>query len=259
MSINQCTDQIVLALLPPARIASVTWLSRDPSGSIMATAARRVGVNHGLAEEVVAQQPDLIVSGTFTAPTLRAMLQRLHYPLIEVPEAASIADIRRITRQLAAAVGEQGRGEALISAMDTTLAELAAHPAPPLRLLAWNRDGPAGGPGTLYGDILRTAGARNLADAGAIAGNRPDMELLLTYNPSLIVQGNGAADGPSLGDNISRHRIVRRYWGDRIVSIPAAYHACGTPMIADAAVRLRGQIRAAAANGIKPSLPGMAP
>ena len=49
MSLNQCTDQIVLALLPKDRITSVTWLSRDPLTSRMAAQAREVGANFGAA------------------------------------------------------------------------------------------------------------------------------------------------------------------------------------------------------------------
>ena len=50
-SANQCIDQIILALLPPERIASVTWLSRDGAAGPVARAAQRVGVNHGLVEQ----------------------------------------------------------------------------------------------------------------------------------------------------------------------------------------------------------------
>lgn len=46
VSIGERTDQIVLALSPPGRVTSVTWLSRDPRTSRTAGAARRVGVNH---------------------------------------------------------------------------------------------------------------------------------------------------------------------------------------------------------------------
>ncbi|MFD1959457.1 hypothetical protein ACFSHP_11000 [Novosphingobium panipatense] len=110
MSMNQCADQLVLALLPPERIASVTWLSRDPDGSLMHREAQKVAINHGLSEEVVQQQPDLVVAGAFTTPATRMLLRRLGYPMIEVAHADSFDEIRTITRQVAAAVGEEARG-----------------------------------------------------------------------------------------------------------------------------------------------------
>ena len=246
MSINLCTDQLLLALLPPSRITSVTWLSREPGGSVMARAAARVPVNHGLAEEVLAQKPDLVLAGSFATPGVRSVLKRLGYALVEVDEATSIDGIRRITRQVAGAVGERARGEAMIADMDAKLADLARDPGPPIPVVAWDRDGFSAGPGTLYDAVLTRAGARNLARSGLVAGRRkPDVEILLQANPALILQGSGSEPGASLGDDVTRHRLVRRYWGNRLLRFPQAYYVCGTPRIADGATRLRTLLRGA--------------
>ena len=250
MSTNQCADQLVLALLPPERIASVTWLSRDPAGSLMARAAARVGVNRGRAEEVIAQRPDLVVTGTYTTPALKTMLRRLGYPMIEVADATDVADIRAITRQVAAAVDERARGEALIARMDRGLADLASDPGPPVRVVAWDQTGFGAGAGSLYDTIMTAAGARNLArDDLAARYRRPDVEVLLAANPALLVRGSRNPRVRGLGDDVVRHRLVRRFWpAGRTLVIPQAYYACGTPMIADAALALRQQLRAVAAH-----------
>lgn len=242
MSVNQCTDQLVLALLPPERIASVSWLARDPGGSLMTRAAARVPVNHGFAEEVLEQRPDLVIAGSFTTPALRSLLARLGYPLLEVDEPSSIDDIRRVTRRIAAAVDERARGEALIADMDRTLATLARDPAPAVRVVAWDRSGFGAGAGSLYDALMTGAGARNLGRD--VAGmRRPDIETLLGANPTLLLQGS--PDAASLGDDVSHHRLVRRLWAGRTLIVPQRDYACGTPMIARAAVRLRRQLRAA--------------
>ena len=244
MSVNQCTDQLVLMLLPPERIASVSWLSRDPGGSVMAQAAARVPANRGTAEEVLAQRPDLVIAGSFTTPALRGMLHRIGYPVLEIDHPSSFDDIRRITRQVAAAVGAQSRGEALIADMDRKLADLARDPGPRLRVIAWDRGGFAAGAGSLYDAVLTAARAENLArDPAALGGRRPDVEVLMTANPALLVQGAASAEAASLGDAVSRHRLVRERWGTRTLTIPQAYYVCGTPLIADAAIRLRGELR----------------
>ena len=66
VSLNMCTDELVLRLADPARIASVTWLSQDPRNANMAEAARRIPANHGLAEEALGFRPDLVVAGAYT-------------------------------------------------------------------------------------------------------------------------------------------------------------------------------------------------
>lgn len=249
MSMNQCTDQLVLALLPPERIASVTWLSRRPEGSLMAAEAARVGVNHGLSEEVVQQKPDLVVAGSFTTPATRGLLKRLGYPLIEIDHADSFDKIREITRQMARAVGEEARGEALIARMDRQLAELARDPGPRLRVAAWDGAGFNASEGSLYNAVLEAAGAVNVANRPpASSYGRPDVEVLLQTAPTLLVKGAGLGRAPGLRDNVERHPLIRRYWdGARTLTIRQAYYICGTPMVADAALRLRAELRAAAA------------
>lgn len=248
MSMNQCTDQIVLALLPPERIASVTWLSRDPRASLMHREAMRVPVNHGLSEEVVRQRPDLVIAGRFTTPATRGLLTRLGYPLIIVDHADSFADIRQATRQIAQAVGEVARGEALIARMDRQLADLAADPGPPLRVAAWDGAGFSAREGSLYDQVLLAAGAVNVANQPpAISHGKPDAEVLLLTAPTLLVKGAGVGRRPGLRDNVERHPVVGRFWdGPRTLTVRQAYYICGTPHVAEAAVALRAELRKAA-------------
>ena len=255
MSLNSCTDQLVLALLPPERIASVTWLARDPGGSLMAAEAGRVPVNHGLAEEVIRDKPDLVIASPFSTPALRAILKRLDYPMIEVGAANSFNDIRQLTRQVAAAVGEPERGEALIADMDAKLAALAREPHATYRVAAWDRIGFGAGKGTLQDAVFEAAGAVNIAAAPPVSGyGRPDAEVLLLAAPPLLVQGSPSARTPSLGDDIEQHRVVRRLWTrqDRLLTVPEAYYVCGTPRVAEAVRLLRGELRKAAAQAVTP-------
>lgn len=253
MSMNLCTDQLVLALLPPARIASVTWLARDPESSLMAARARRVGVNHGVVEEVLRQHPDLVVASSFTTPAATGLLKRLGYPLLQLDEAASFADVRRVTRQLAAALDVRARGEALIARMDRQLADLARDPGPPIRVAAWDGGGFNARAGSLYDAVLRAAGAVNVAADPRVAGHgAPDAELLLATAPALLVQGApGFRRRGGLGDDVARHPLVRRLWRGRTLVIRPAYYDCGTPFAADAAIALRTELRAAAARAAR--------
>ena len=245
MSLNQCADQLVLALLPPERIASVTWLSRDPATSRMAQEARRVGVNYGSAEEVVSERPDLVVVGAYTTPATRALLKRLRFPMLELAPVDSFADIARAVRQVAGAVGESARGEAMIARMDATLAELARDRAPPLRVAAWDGAGFSAQPGSLYAAILAAAGARNVADGtGVFAPGTPEVEALLAAAPQLLIEGLPAFEPPGRRSDLAHHPLVRRFWGDRMLVVPQAAYACGTPFSAQAARDLRDQMRA---------------
>jgi iron complex transport system substrate-binding protein len=243
MSMNLCTDEIVLALLPPERITSVTYLARDPDSSLMARPAVKVGINHGLSEEVLRERPDLVIAGTFTTTATRGMLKRLGWPLVEVPPADTFDQIRATTRQIARAVGEEVRGEALIAAMDDDLARLARRSGPPLRIAAWDGAGFNAATGSLYDTILRTAGATNIAaDPRFARGGVPDTELLLAQAPALIVQG-GLLNRNSLRANTAYHPVVRRFWGrGRTLIVKPAYYICGTPAVSQAIFSLRTEL-----------------
>jgi iron complex transport system substrate-binding protein len=232
ISLNQCTDQLLLALVPPDRIASVTWLSRDPRYSAQVAAARRVPINHGSVEDVARARPDLIVTDTFSNPSGRAMLDRLGYPVLELEDSGDVAGIRRNVSLLAKAVGEAARGRALIERMDRQLA--------PVRLTrrvtvsSWGRDGMGDSP--LLSAIVDAAGLTSV-------GKRGGVEALLRAKPDFLIRGISDPREGSLGDNVSAHPLVRRFWprGKRLTVAQSAT-ICGTPAIGDAAVALRRQI-----------------
>ncbi len=238
MSINQCADQLVLALLPPSRIVSVSWLSRDPATSQMAAAARRVPANRGSAEEVLRAQPDLVIAGSYTTPATRALVRRLGIPLLELGPADDFPAIRAQILQVAHAVGAEPRGEALAAHLDAGVSRLKAETGPALRVAAWDSAGFAAQPGSLYATLLAAAGARNVATE---AGVTPDIETLLKLRPAVLVRGGtGARDTPR-GDR--DQPLVRHLWAGRTVIVPPTATMCGTPYTADAALALRAKLR----------------
>src|SRR5688572_3101869 len=67
VSLNLCTDAMLFELARPGQIAAVTRLSRDPALSRFAREAARTPVIHGMAEEVLALAPDLVLAAPDSA------------------------------------------------------------------------------------------------------------------------------------------------------------------------------------------------
>ncbi len=128
VSLNLCTDELLLRLADPAKVASVTWLSRDPSGSNVADLAERVPINHGLAEQVIAADPDLVLAGTFTTRIAVGMLKRTAIPVVELGVPRSFDDVRKQIREVAALVQAEERGRQLIDEIDRRIAAVAGKP-----------------------------------------------------------------------------------------------------------------------------------
>ena len=244
MSLSMCTDDLLLELLPPERIASITYYSRDPGISHQWPRAAKVRINWGTVEEVLAEKPDLVLAGTYTTPATRSLLKRLGWPLLEVPPAVDFDEIRAVTRQVARALQEEAAGEALIAKMDSTLRELAASkPAQNMRVAAWGEGGSIPGKGTLFDAILTAAGGVNIGatlDGGAYTAF--DVEQLIAAHPDILAYASNISDTPGLNTELAQHPLIRKLYSGKSVAYPSALYNCGVVESADAAVALRASL-----------------
>lgn len=241
MSTNMCSDILLLMLVPKGRIASITYLAHDPVEALMPGADAGIRTNHGTAEEVVRDRPDLILASPWSTKTMRALAARVGAPVVDIDSANSFADIRRIVRQTGKLVGEPERAEQLIARMDRTLARLdATRPKREIDVAVWDGSGSVPGKGTLTDEIIREAGARN------VAAKFPDTryssystEELLVARPDALMRGVDRYTAPSLQDSAAENSLIRMAYKGRRVTYPAALHTCGLPQSADAARDLR--------------------
>ncbi|MEW8396486.1 MAG: ABC transporter substrate-binding protein, partial [Candidatus Thiodiazotropha sp.] len=61
VSVNLCSDQLLLLLADPPQVASVSHLATQPASSFVAEQAARYPLNRARAEEIIRLQPDLIL------------------------------------------------------------------------------------------------------------------------------------------------------------------------------------------------------
>jgi len=250
MSLSMCTDDLLLELLPPERIASVTYYSRDPSNSYQWPQAAKVRINWGTVEEVLAEKPDLVLAGTYTTPAARSLLKKLHWPLLEVPPAADFDQIRTVTRQVAHALGRDAAGEALIAKLDSTLQELAASkPRQIIRVAAWGEGGSIPGKGTLFDAILEAAGGVNVAATLDGRYTSFEVEQLIAAHPDVLAYASDISDTPGRNTEVAQHPLIRKLYSGRTVTYPGALYSCGVVESADAAAALRSSLLQAVHSG----------
>jgi iron complex transport system substrate-binding protein len=241
VSLNMCTDDLLLRLARPDRIASVTWLSHDARNANLPELARRVGKNYGLAEEIIPLDPDLVIAGIFSARTAVALLRRTNIRLVEFGIPKSFAEIRQQVAAMAQLVGETPEGERVISLMDARLAAIAPASGPRPRAIVLNPNGATVGRDTLVGEIMRLAGLDNVAAELGIEsyGSVPLENVVLNAVDVLIV--STSRDGPpALATEILRHPVLARLAQRvRIVSVPGRLWNCGSPAAVEAVELLR--------------------
>lgn len=241
VSMNLCTDQLVLLLADRQHIASLSYLAVDPEASTMSEEAKGLPINHGLSEEILPLNPDLVIAGEYTTRPTVFLLQKLGYPVVEVPVETTLDDIRRNIRIVARAVGEVRRGEALIEIFNSKLPMKdpeGAKETAPLAALYWG-NGYTSGQGTLANEMVEQAGFRGLGQELGISGTgQLPLETLLIAAPEVVIMGE-ARKTPSLATEIFRHPALNAAFGDtRIMRVPGHLWICGTPVIADVIAEL---------------------
>lgn len=237
VSLNMCTDELVLRLADAKRIASVTWLSQDPRNANMAEAARRVPANHGLVEQVLALKPDLVVAGAYTTRATVGLLKRVGTSPREFGVPRNLAEMRAQIREMAALLGEETRGEALIADIDTRLEALGARRrARPLRAVVLRPNGFTVGRGSLVDEILTRAGLVNIAaKLGIESYGQIPLETVALAGAEVLVLNDTPDGPPSLAHEVLHHPVIARLSGRlRLVALPSRLWTCSGPSVIDA-------------------------
>ena len=161
-----------------------------------------------------------------------------------MPPAENFDAIRAVTRQVARAVGEEARGEALIARMDADLKAIAARrPAYPIRVAEWGGGGYVPGRGGLFDAMLRAIGAETIEKN---AMGYYDVEALIAARPDVLVYGDTYGTMPTLRDDQNMHPALLARYANRRIAYSSLY-GCGLPETALVARKLQAAVIAATA------------
>jgi len=237
ISINLCTDQLLLMLGRPDQIASVSHLALEPNSSYMAAQAANYPVNHAKAEEILALKPDLVLAGAYTDRSLIALLKKLGYRVEQFPLASSVEDIRGNIHRMAGLIGREAQGRQMIEAMDERL-ERIKRQRPEIRPKGafYQPNGYTGGINTLQHSALELAGWENIAALeGVIGYGAIDLERLILARPVQLFTSSYAPGTHSRGQQLLQHPVLRQLTRGRApIEVAYRYWICGGPMIAEA-------------------------
>ncbi|MBK5928865.1 ABC transporter substrate-binding protein [Rhodobaculum claviforme] len=242
VSMNLCTDQLALMLAAPGQLVSVSRLAQDPAMSPMAEAARALPANRGHAEDIVLLRPDLVIAGRFTTQPTVAMLERLGIPVVRFDIARSLDDVAGNLARMGAVLGREDAADAAIARFRRDHAALMARVRdrlPPERAALYYARGFTGGPGTLAGDILASAGLSNIAaEVGLEHGGLLALEALILADPDWLVMGRGTP-GASEAKALLDHPALRAMPAHgRGAALADRDWTCGTPHVLAAVAAL---------------------
>ena len=229
---NVCTDQLAMLLAAPGQLLSVSMLASDPLTSSMADRAAAFAPNYGQAEQVFLMHPDVVLAGSYGAQASVQLLRGLGVSVVQVPPAASLADVAAQMRSVGQAIGRAAEAEAMALQFESDLAALRLDGAAPASAAMYYPNGYTTGAGTLADDILQATGFANVgAKAGVTGGGILPLERLVMAAPRMIVTST-AYPGASRSEEILAHPAliaVRDAAGQARVT--DADWICGTPHI----------------------------
>lgn len=245
VSVNLCTDQLLVDLVSHERIAGISRLAADPVLSAVADRVQGITLLRGMAEEVLAQKPDVVLTTAYSTPEVVALLRRIGVRVEVIDMANDLDGIRQAIRHVARVVGEVERGETLIGDFDHRIAAAAPRDTHRPTALVYQINSLTAAPGGLLDAAFGAAGFQNAARLRHLgpAGQLP-LETLIAHPPDLVVLAHDPQRfRTAMADNL-RHRAFRnlltRRWH---VKVPMSLWLCGTPAIASAIEEL-GRVRA---------------
>jgi iron complex transport system substrate-binding protein len=243
VSTNVCADQLALALVDRARILSVSRMAIEPEISNLAQEARGIRINNARAEEIVELKPDLILGDIYTGKGANRLAATIGVPVHIVGIASSLDDVRKVIRDVAAALGEPERGEQLVAAMNAKITKPQTLNTEPITALVYEPNGLTAGAGTLTNDILAAAGLTNLAPKlTGQAYATVALETVVAAAPQLLILDDSYGATASRAQSILRHPAFRALEGKTaLYKIPSRLWLCPGPWVGEAVERLSAE------------------
>lgn len=241
VSLNPCIDAILVRLVDRERIAALSHYARERESSTIADIAETLPMTYETAEEVAMLAPDLVLTTRHNAIATRQALDALGIRsiLFGVPE--TIADSLDQVSEIAAAVGENERGAALIAEIEAALAAAAPPPgSAPIDAVIFQARGFSPGAGTLADEMLSRTGFNNVAARyGLTKWGYIPLELLVAQPPQLLLAAQASPGAPTWAERVLSHpaldavkdRMKRSGFGEALIY-------CGGPVLMKTAATL---------------------
>ena len=236
VSLNLCTDQLLMLLADPNQIVSLSKIVDDQNVSFLAKRSAEFKKNRGDAEEIFVNNPDLVVAGVYTEKATVQILQSLGVRVEIFPIEQNFDDIVKNIRKMGLLIGHSDRAKRMIDDFNFRLEELRSGISERPRAAIYSANGYTTGTDTLSGQILKTAGFRNITEeVGMSFGGTLPLETLVMLKPDLVITGE-AYPGHSRSEEILKHPALRPF---RSIIQTDAKWICGTPAVLDAVAELQ--------------------
>ena len=242
VSINQCTDSLLVRLADPEQVIGLSRYARNPVRSWSADEASRFPTVSGTAEEILVLRPDIVLAGRFTKRATREIVREHGINLVELDAIRSLDDARAQIRLVGGMLGHPDRAEAAIGRIDAAIARARrAAEVRPVRVLPLQRRGWVSGRDTLLTSLLAVLGLDNAgSELSRSIGRQVTIETIVALKPDLLLVSEGGSKAEDQGSALLQHpALARLYPPDRRIVVPDNLNLlCGGPTLDEVIHRL---------------------
>jgi iron complex transport system substrate-binding protein len=244
-SLNKCADQLLVTLVEPARIASVSPIATDEF-SFLAERLKNLPANSGRGESILMSNADLVLAGAFESHVRRHLLARQGFDVMVLDVWTRIEDGKEQIRALSRRLGAEPAGEQLIADIDAALARSRAITPAPRTVLVLQRRGYTPGDSTIIDELLRHMGLVPYSERlGLPRGGMVSLERLVADPPDYVLLSETDRQGVDQGSALLWHpALLAVVPPERRLYVPASLTICGGPSTPYAIDALAAEVRA---------------
>jgi iron complex transport system substrate-binding protein len=243
-SLNKCADQLLVTLVEPARIASVSPIATDEF-SFLAERLKDLPANSGRGESILLSNADLVLAGAFESHVRRQLLARQGFEVVVLNSWTRLGEGKDQIRALSRRLGAEWEGERLIADIDAALARSRAI-APPRNVLVLQRRGYTPGDSTILDEVIRHMGLVPYSERlGVPHGGMVPLERLVADPPDYLLMSESDRGGIDQGSAFLWHpALLAAVPPERRLYVPARLTICGGPATPYAIDALAAEVRA---------------
>ena len=246
VSMNVCSDQLLLTLADSEQILGLSRFSRDGWQSWAADRARRYPVLSGGAEDVLVAKPDIVVASLFDKRSTRELLKANGLHLAEFTVPRTLDEVKDQIREMGEVVQHPDRARAEIARLDAAIARARqAATDKHYRVLPLSRRGWVSGRDSLVSSLLTETGLLNPAgELGVAFGGFASLEAIISLKPDFILVSEAGDRAEDDGRAFLLHPALERFYPpEKRIVIPERLTVCGGVMLAEALDVLTAELK----------------
>jgi len=246
VSMNVCSDQLLLTLADPEQILGLSRYARDGWQSWAADKARYYPILSGGAEDVLVLKPDIVLASRFDKRSTRELLKAKGLHVAEFTVPRTLPEVKDQIREMGEVVQHPDRAKAEIARLDAAIARAReAVTGKHYRVLPLSRRGFVSGRDSLVSSLLTETGLLNPAgDLGIAFGGFTSLEAIVSLRPDFLLVSETGDRAEDNGRALLMHPALQHFYPpDKRIVIPERLTVCGGVMLAEALDMLTAELK----------------